>query len=181
MLRDFPCIIMKAPRTSGRFCACVRPGADAAEAGFWEEEWILERIRLAVFILGMFLAVCPAASAAERPAAGQALVVLRNGLAEPLTEEALASVEGRIYVAEVAHSVGARVEKVYESLSVAGGTIFALFASERQTTEQLVEALKQCPEVLAASPNREIRTMRRPGVNGTVSADLSQKAPAAKP
>lgn len=141
----------------------------------------MERLRLAVFILVVILAVCSAAPAAERPAAGQALVVLRNVLTEPLTEEALASVEGRIYVAEIAHSVGARVEKVYESLSVAGGTIFALFTSERQTTEQLVEALKQCPDVLAASPNHEIRMMRKSKVSGTVSADLPQKVPAAKP
>ena len=85
--------------------------------------------------------------------------------------------EGRIYVAEVAHSVGARVVNVYESLSAAGGTIFALFASDRQTTEQLVEALGKRPEVLAVSPNHEVRMMGKPKGSGAVSADKKAQEP----
>lgn len=127
----------------------------------------MERVRLAAFLLValvLALGASAAADAAERAAPGQALVVLKNGLAkngaeEPLTEASLASVEGRIYVAEVAHAVGARVVQVYEELSIAGGTVFALFASERQTAEQLIEALKKRPEVLAVSPNRQIRAV----------------------
>ena len=131
----------------------------------------MERIRLVVFLLSVLLTVCPAAFADAPAAPGEALVVLKNGLAEPLTEEALSSVEGRIYVAEVAHSVGARVVNVYESLSAAGGTIFALFASDRQTTEQLVEALGKRPEVLAVSPNHEVRLLGKPMGSGAFSSD----------
>ena len=137
----------------------------------------MERIRLVVFLLSVLLTVCPAAFADAPAAPGEALVVLKNGLAEPLTEEALSSVEGRIYVAEVAHSVGARVVNVYESLSAAGGTIFALFASDRQTTEQLVEALGKRPEVLAVSPNHEVRMMGKPKGSGAVSADKKVQEP----
>lgn len=121
----------------------------------------MEKIRDAVFFLVALMLTCAAASAAEHAALGQVLVVLKNGLEEPLTEEALVGVEGRVYVAETAHSVGARVERVYENLSVAGGTIFALFVSERQTSEQLVEALRKLPEVLAVSPNHKVHIIRR--------------------
>ena len=147
----------------------------------------LERVRLAAFLLVALArawGASSAADAAERAVPGQALVVLKNwlikdGVEEPLTEAALASVEGRIYVAEVAHAVGARVVQVYEELSIAGGTVFALFASERQTAEQLIEALKKRPEVLAVSPNRQIRAIGSESakkVEKPVSAD--KKAPA---
>lgn len=138
---------------------------------------MMGRIKLAVFLLCALTATCSAASAAEP---GEALVVLKNGLAEPLTEEALASVEGRIYVAEVARGVGAYVVSVYGGLSAAGGTIFALFAAEGQTSEELVEALKQCPEVLAVSPNREVRILKKPRAvpSAPASGDTS---PAVKP
>ena len=138
---------------------------------------MMGRIRLAVFLLCALTATCSAAFAGAPASPGEALVVLKNGLTEPLTEEALASVEGRIYVAEVAHSVGARVVNVYESLSAAGGTIFALFASDRQTTEQLVEALGKRPEVLAVSPNHEVRMMGKPKGSGVVSADEKVQEP----
>ena len=137
----------------------------------------MERIRLVVFLLSVLLTACPAAFADAPAAPGEALVVLKNGLAEPLTEESLSSVEGRLYVAEVAHSVGARVVNVYESLSAAGGTIFALFASDRQTTEQLVEVLEKRPEVLAVSPNHEVRMMGKPKGSGAVSADKKVQEP----
>lgn len=139
---------------------------------------MMGRIKLAVFLLCALTATCSAASAAEP---GEALVVLRNGLAEPLTEEALASVEGRLYVAEVARGVGARVVNVYGGLSAAGGTIFALFSAEGQTSEELVEALKQCPEVLAASPNREVRILKRPRAIPSAPASGDTLTPAAKP
>ena len=106
---------------------------------------LLERGKIAVILLSVLLAACPAAFAGAPAARGEALVVLKNGLADPLTEEALASVEGRIYVAEVAHGVGARVVNHYGSLSAAGGTVIALFASDKQTTEEVVEALKKRP------------------------------------
>ena len=138
---------------------------------------MLERCNLAVILLFLLLAACPAAFAGAPAVPGEALVVLKNGLAEPLTEEALASVEGRVYVAEVAHGVGARVVNVYESLSAAGGTIFALFASDRQTTEQLIEALKKRPEVLAVSPNHEMHMMGSPKGGGMVSADKKVQEP----
>lgn len=135
---------------------------------------MLERGKFAVILLFVLLMACSAAFAGAPAALGEALVVLKNGLAEPLTEEALASVEGRIYVAEVAHGVGARVVNVYESLSAAGGTIFALFASDKQTTEQLVEALEKCPEVLAVSPNHEVRMMGKPRGGGAVPVSVDK-------
>ncbi len=138
---------------------------------------MLEKGKITVILLSMLLAACPAAFAGAPAAPGEALVVLKNGLAGPLTEETLASVEGRIYVAEVAHGVGARVVNVYESLSAAGGTIFALFASDKQTTEQLIEALEKRPEVLAVSPNHEVRMMGKPKGSGAVSADKKVQEP----
>ena len=55
---------------------------------------MLERCSLTVILLSVLLAACPTAFAGAPAAPGEALVVLKNGLAEPLTEEALASVEG---------------------------------------------------------------------------------------
>ena len=43
----------------------------------------MERIRLVVFLLSVLLTVCPAAFADAPAAPGEALVVLKNGLAEP--------------------------------------------------------------------------------------------------
>ena len=56
---------------------------------------MLERCNLAVILLFLLLAACPAAFAGAPAVPGEALVVLKNGLAEPLTEEALASMEGQ--------------------------------------------------------------------------------------
>ena len=142
---------------------------------------MMGRIRLAVFLLCALTATCSAAFAGAPASPGEALVVLKNGLTEPLTEEALASVEGRIYVAEVARGVGARVVNVYGSLSAAGGTIFALFSAEGQTSEELIAALKQCPEVLAVSPNREVRILKRPRAVPSAPASGDTLTPAAKP
>ena len=142
---------------------------------------MMGRIRLAVFLLCALTATCSAAFADTPAAPGEALVVLENPLTEPLTEEALASVEGRLYVAEVARGVGARVVNGYGGLSAAGGTIFALFSAEGQTSEELVEALKQCPEVLAASPNREVRILKRPRAIPSAPASGDTLTPAAKP
>ena len=124
----------------------------------------MKKMRDALWALCLLALFSGAASAAspEPKLAGEVLVVLKNELKEPLTAADVMSAEGRFYVARVAQTVGARVAHTYDALSEAGGAIFALFASESKTTEELLEALKKCPEVLAASPNREVRIQAEP-------------------
>ncbi|NLL36429.1 MAG: hypothetical protein GX256_02765 [Fretibacterium sp.] len=133
-----------------------------------------------LLILGFVTGAC---EAAPRPL-GEVLVVLRNELTKPLTASVVMSAPGQLYVARVAHTAGARVAHTYDALSEASGTIFALFTSDTQTTEQLLESLKNCPEVLAASPNRKMQVPRplsaEPGTGGeeTRSTEIGkQEAP----
>lgn len=116
------------------------------------------------FLLGLAamlaLVGCSAAEGApskERFAPGEALVVFKLPEGAAVTESSLVSGDLRIFVEGAASSVGARVVTIYEALSGANGNIFVLLRSRTKSTEELLEALQERPDVVAASPNRRLR------------------------
>ena len=89
------------------------------------------------------LMVCPAAWPSEY-AEGEVLAVFR-------VPEGVRASEAKITVA------GAEVSETYEALSEAEGKSFVLIRSGVKTTQQLIDELKQNPEVIAVSPNYKVR------------------------
>ncbi|PIE54661.1 MAG: hypothetical protein CSA35_04635 [Dethiosulfovibrio peptidovorans] len=126
-------------------------------------KWVIS----AVFLVTLLASMAWSSGASD----GQVLVVLKNPFDEPLTIQALNGVAGRFYVAKVAWSVGARVVSVYQELSQAGGTVFALFESDI-SAEDLTAALRERPEVLAVSVNGTVQIQGFPE-NGAVTEDVS--------
>ena len=97
---------------------------------------------LALVVLGV-LAVCPAAWPSEY-AEGEVLAVFR-------VPEGVRASEAKISVA------GAEVSETYEALSEAEGKSFVLIRSAVKTTQELIDELKQNPDVIAVSPNHKVR------------------------
>ena len=97
---------------------------------------------LALVVLGV-LAVCPAAWPSEY-VEGEVLAVFR-------VPEGVRASEAKISVA------GAEVSETYEALSEAEGKSFVLIRSAVKTTQELIDELKQNPDVIAVSPNYKVR------------------------
>ena len=93
---------------------------------------------------------------------GQALVVLRGGVSR-VTAADVSHGGARNRLNYVAASTQARVLSTYPALSEASGReVFALVASDRKTTEELVRELEKDPNVLAASPNYRVYPLKSP-------------------
>lgn len=110
---------------------------------------------LLLLILLTLATACPAL-ASEQYIPGEALVVIKD----PAAARSARSAGGR--AATLATSVRAQAETTYTALSEADGKIYALIRSDTQSTEELIESLKQDPNVLAASPNWIIRAQAKP-------------------
>ena len=93
---------------------------------------------------------------------GQALVVLRGGVSR-VTAADVSHGGARNRLNYVAASTQARVLSTYPALSEASGReVFALVASDRKTTEELLRELEKDPNVLAASPNYRVYPLKSP-------------------
>ncbi|MDL2263622.1 S8 family serine peptidase [Synergistaceae bacterium OttesenSCG-928-I11] len=110
---------------------------------------------LLLFVFSLVIA-SPAFAETGQYVPGEALVVI----ADPVAARSARSAEDR--AAALAVSVRAQADTTYTALSEAGGNVFALIRSESQSTEALIEALKNDPDVLAASPNWIIRAHAAP-------------------
>ena len=97
-------------------------------------------LALAVLVV---LMVCPAAWPSEY-AEGEVLAVFR-------VPEGVKAAEAKITVA------GAEVAETYEALSEAEGKSFVLIRSGVKTTQELIDELKQNPDVISVSPNYKVR------------------------
>ena len=112
--------------------------------------------------LRILIAVCIIAQAFAAWGAenqrGEVLVVLKTPAGMTLNEESLKSGRIRRYIDLTAESAGAKVISIFDSLSLMNkeGNIFVFMASDSKTSEQLAEELKSDPNVLSASPNREV-------------------------
>ena len=60
-------------------------------------------------------------------------------------------------ISEIAGSINASVAETYETLSELDGRIFVLIKSDSKTTEELIQELKNNPEVISVSPNYHVR------------------------
>ena len=111
-------------------------------------------------LLALFIAVMsfsfPAFSG--ETAKGEVLAVLRTPQRMSLTEESLKDGEIRKYIDLTAASANARVVSIFDSISLLNreGNIFVFIASDKMTSEELASELKKNPNVVSASPNREI-------------------------
>ena len=111
-------------------------------------------------LLALFIAVMcfsfPAFS--EEAAKGEVLAILRTPPGMSLTEESLKNGAIRKYIEITAHSANARVVSIFDSISLLNkeGNIFVFIASDNMTSEELASALKEDPNVVSASPNREV-------------------------
>ena len=93
---------------------------------------------------------------------GQALVVLRGGVSR-VTAASVSHGGARNRLNHMAASAQAQVLSTYPALSEASGReVFALVASDRKTTEELVRELEKNPNVLAVSPNYRVYPLKSP-------------------
>ncbi|MBR0202948.1 MAG: hypothetical protein IJQ56_01140, partial [Synergistaceae bacterium] len=60
-------------------------------------------------------------------------------------------------ISDIAGSVNASVAETYETLSELDGKIFVLIKSDSKTTEELINELKNNPEVISVSPNYHVK------------------------
>lgn len=112
--------------------------------------------------LRIFIALClivPVFSAwgAENKR-GEVLAVLKTPAGMTLTEQSLKSGRIRRYIDLTAQSAGAKVISIFDALTLTNkdGYIFVFIASDTKTSEQLASALKEDPNVVSASPNRQV-------------------------
>lgn len=89
---------------------------------------------------------------------GEVIAVLKTPAGIALTEESLKNGAIRKYIEITAEAVGAEVANVFDSLSLMNreGNIFVFMVSDKMSSEELASALKADPNVVSASPNREV-------------------------
>ena len=114
--------------------------------------------------LRIIIAICfivPAFSSwAAENKRGEVLAVLKTPAGMTLTEESLKSGRVRKYIDLTAESADAKVMSIFDSLTLTNkdGYIFVFIVSDSKSSEQLAKDLKSDPNVLSASPNREVHT-----------------------
>ncbi len=112
--------------------------------------------------LRILIAIClivPAVSAlgAENKR-GEVLAVLKTPAGMTLTEESLKSGRIRRYIDLTAESAGGKTSSIFDALTLTNkdGYIFVFIVSDGKTSEQLAADLKSDPNVVSASPNRQL-------------------------
>ncbi len=112
--------------------------------------------------LRIFIAIClivPAISAwGAETKRGEVLAVLKTPAGMTLTEDSLKSGRVRKYIDLTAESAGGKTASIFDALSLMNkdGYIFVFIVSDAKTSEQLAADLKSDPNVVSASPNREV-------------------------
>ena len=100
-------------------------------------------------------------------AEGEALAVFR-------VPEGVSVSAASTNVIEAASEIGASIAETYETLSEIEGKIFVLVRSSAKTTEELISALKERPDVITASPNYYVQRL-----NAEVKASVMPNDPSA--
>ena len=101
-------------------------------------------------------------SAGEGRGPGDVLVVFKAEEGARVTASSLDMGRDAFRVASIATASGAWVKDTYVGLSEAGNTVFALLHSETESEEALIEKLRARPDVVAVSPNYEVRIAALP-------------------
>ncbi len=110
-----------------------------------------------LLVLCLFIYALPALSA--QTTRGEVLTVFRTPEGMTLTEQSLKDGPIRKYLDSVAASSDAKISNMFDSLSLMNkeGNIFVFITSDTKTTEELISSLKANPNVISASPNRQVR------------------------
>ena len=89
---------------------------------------------------------------------GEVLAVLKTPAGMELTEESLKSWRIRRYIDITADSAGGKTAGVFDALTLTNKDkyIFVFIVSDGKTSEQLAADLKTDPNVVSASPNRQM-------------------------
>ncbi len=113
--------------------------------------------------LRIIIAIClivPAFSSwAAENKRGEVNAILKTPAGMTLTEESLKSGRIRRYIDLTAESAGGKTASIYDALTLANKDkyIFVFIVSDSKSSEQLAKDLKSDPNVVSASPNREVR------------------------
>ena len=113
------------------------------------------RIFLAV---SMTLCLLSFPACASTPKRGEVLAALKTPAGMELTEESLKSGRVRRYIDLITDEAGGKTAGVFDALTLANKEryIFVFIVSDEKTSEQLAAALKKNPNVVSASPNRQM-------------------------
>ena len=108
-------------------------------------------------VLFLLIQTVPALSA--QTTKGEVLAVFRTPEGMALTEQSLKDGPIRKYLDSAAASSDAKISNVFDSLSLMNkeGNIIVFITSDAKTTEELISSLKANPNVISASPNRQVR------------------------
>ena len=111
------------------------------------------RILIAVCMILWAFSVCGAEAKK-----GEVLAVLKTPAGMELTEESLKSGRIRRYIDITADSAGGKVAGIFDALTLTNKDkyIFVFIVSDEKTSEQLASDLKTYPNVVSASPNRQM-------------------------
>ncbi|MBR4197041.1 MAG: hypothetical protein IKQ95_10065 [Synergistaceae bacterium] len=113
-------------------------------------------------VLRILIALClivPAFSAfGAETKRGEVLAVLKTPAGMTLTEESLKGGRIRKYIDITADSAGGKTASIFDALTLTNkdGYIFVFIVSDSKTSEQLASDLKSDPNVVSASPNRQL-------------------------
>ncbi|MDR1740322.1 MAG: S8 family serine peptidase [Synergistaceae bacterium] len=117
---------------------------------------------LATVAVFLFLASAFSEAEAARYVEGEALVVLRNSTGGALSASSLSGGAGAGYVRRVAEAAGAEAVRTYSAVSEVRNKVIVHMKSSTQTTEELIDALYEDPDVLSAMPNYIRKTFKEP-------------------
>ena len=115
----------------------------------------MKSLRILIAVCIIFSAVSAWCTEVER---GEVLAVLRTPAGMELTEESLNSGRIRRYIDITADSAGGKVSGIFDALTLTNKDkyIFVFIVSDEKTSEQLAADLKTDPNVVSASPNRQM-------------------------
>lgn len=120
-------------------------------------------MRKAIWIFSVLLGILASRGAsAASYVEGEALVVFKKLPNGTMTAASVERGAESFRLASLAAASGSRVLRAYGALSEAGEGIFALLRSETRTTKELLGTLRARSDVIAASPNRITRALRKP-------------------
>ena len=115
----------------------------------------MKALRILIAVCMIFGAVSAYGAEAKR---GEVLAVLKTPAGMELTEESLKSGRIRKYIDITADSAGGKVSGIFDALTLTNKDkyIFVFIVSDTKTSEQLASDLKTDPNVVSASPNRQM-------------------------
>lgn len=119
----------------------------------------MKLLKIFALSLCVIISAFPVLSFACQNGRAEVLALLKTPAGMTLTKESLKDGAIRKYIEVTAHSAGAEVASIFDSLSLSNkdGNIFVFFVSDKMTSDELASILKEDPNVISASPNRKLQ------------------------